>query len=274
MRTQLTILEIGNKIEKLKKKYGQCISNIILYKFDKNMVVNAIELECGIAFVIKEVYRNCVYFACVNKESIVLLLKEIESDVILEFISSELYGFEYGEFFEKSGFEKYTTFCRTTITYKNNPYFKPTTKRRKILGKFYNPSICELACISDAEEIMKMQKLFFDTRVDDVYTIEDLRRIIEQNCCVVAREKGEIIAYYVFRLEGKKLYSNLSVNRETADVLYSLERSVFDEYWEKGIRTFYWWVNMNNVAAMKRAEEDPNDILVMKKIYNHIYYKK
>ena len=275
MLIQITIMQVTQKINNLKKKHGRLISNIILYKWDKNMLVDTVETERGIAFVVKEAYRNCLYFACVKESDIGYLLGEIGSNVVLEYISPELEDFPLDIVFEDGGFEKYAIYRRWTMTYSENPYSKPEEGKRGILYKFYNPEQREFAMIKDAKEILSIQREVFDELTDDIYTLEEWKKIIEQKRCLVARENGRIIAYHVFRPEGKKLYSNISVNLGSAEVLYNLERSVVEEYWAKGIRTFYDWVNMDNVCAMKRGIPKFQEFIKTSQIiYNQIYYKK
>ena len=73
--------------------------------------------------------------------------------------------------------------------------------------------------------------------------------MVKKKEILVYREAGEIIAAYIFHYQGKKLYSNTSMNLGGANILYNMERRIFEEAWNKGIRIFYGWGNLANVRA-------------------------
>ena len=84
-----------------------------------------------------------------------------------------------------------------------------------------------------------------------------------------------IVTYYVFKKEGKKLYSNISLNLGPANFLYNIERRIFDECWEEGMRTNYWWVSMNNEPAMTRMNKDHmKSVQHASFLYNDIFVKR
>lgn len=103
--------------------------------------------------------------------------------------------------------------------------------------------------------------------------MEDWRRTIENKECVIVRENGKIVTLYKWRIEGKKLYGNISVNLGAANLLYDLERSVFDEYWEKGIRTMYAWINCSNNKALKRGPGYEKEIVKARMYYMILFIK-
>ena len=109
---------------------------------------------------------------------------------------------------------------------------------------------------------------------DDVFTLEQWDKIIERKECLLHRENGNIVTFYVWRLEGRKLYSNMVVNEGPANFSYNLERRIFEEMWSKGIRIFYAWYNIKNKKALKRGNEKTEELIKSKEIiYNDIYIK-
>ena len=98
--------------------------------------------------------------------------------------------------------------------------------------------------------------------------------IIERKECLLYRENGNIVTFYVWRLEGRKLYSNLVLNEGAANFSYNLERRIFEEMWEKGIRIFYAWYNVKNKKALKRGNANTDKLIKSNEIiYNDIYIK-
>ena len=94
-----------------------------------------------------------------------------------------------------------------------NPYDIPETGRRKLLVELYDSVCKEYPQLSDVQELYELTLSTFDPLTDDIPTVEQWKNIIENKECVIHREEGKIISYYVYRLEGKKLYSNITLNR-------------------------------------------------------------
>ena len=175
----------------------------------------------------------------------------------------------------EAGFSNYKTYVRTTVCYKKNGYEVPEKGRRKLLQELYDPTCGEYPTIDDVEELIEISKANFDELTDDVFTKEEWKHVIEKKSCLVYKEAGKIVAYYVWRLDGKQLYSNMTLNMGAANYLYNMERRIYDEMWEKGIRVYYAWVDMKNVKARVRFnEESKNVISSVSHMYNSIYRKE
>ena len=107
----------------------------------------------------------------------------------------------------------------------------------------YDSACGEYPTEEDAEEIYEIHMRNFDAVSDDIFTIDEWKEKIRKKEVLVYREEGKIIAYYNWKLEGNTFYSNVSVDEGPANIMYNLERRVFEKYWEQGIRIFYFWVN-------------------------------
>ena len=172
------------------------------------------------------------------------------------------------------GAENYAKYNRVTTTFSENPYLSKEKGRRALLQEMYNPNRREYPVVQDAEEIFDLCMDVFDPTIDEIFSVEDWRRTIENKECVIVRENGKIVTLYKWRIEGKKLYGNISVNLGAANLLYDLERSVFDEYWEKGIRTMYAWINCSNNKALKRGPGYEREIVKARNVLYDTIYKK
>lgn len=62
----------------------------------------------------------------------------------------------------------------------------------------------EFANIDDIDELYNITYETFDSVCDDVFTKEQWKEVIERQNCMLYKENGEIVAYYVWREEGKR----------------------------------------------------------------------
>ena len=86
--------------------------------------------------------------------------------------------------------------------------------------------------------------------------MEELLESIRKNWVLLYREKGEIIAFLMYQIEGKKYYGYQLYNSGTADITYNLERRAIEYAKEHyGIKIIYSWTEIGNFGANKRAGE-------------------
>lgn len=268
----MKIQEIKEKIHTLKKVYGKIETNIYPGILCDEQEADLIENEKALVFVIQEPNRKRAFFASADEKSLSSLLTKLPSGAVTEYVFRKKIN-PLKDIFENGNMEKYTSYIRETVCYSESPFSVRETGRRKLLEQMYDPTCGEYAKKEDAVELYELTKDTFDVLCDDIFTLEQWEKIISVKNCVLYRENGKIIAFYVFRLEGKKLYSNISVNKGAANHLYNLERRVFDEMWNKGIRVFYAWINNKNTKALKRNIVDKS-IKSKHVIYNSVYIKK
>lgn len=270
----MNILEIKEKIRILKRNYKKIDSNFYPGVAVEEQEADFYENEKALVFIIQEPNRKRAFFAFADETYLGELLLKIPAGTVTEYICrDEINPLE--NVFENSGVVHYKTYIRKTMYYSDNPYLLPETGKRKLLTELYDPACGEYAKEADVNELYELTMETFDPLCDDVLTLEQWSGIVANKECLIYRENGDIIAYYVFRLEGKKLYSHISLNRGPANCLYNLERRVFEDMWEKGIRIFYAWFYIENVKALSRKNE--NEIKAVKSkeiIYNFIYIKK
>ena len=86
-----------------------------------------------------------------------------------------------------------------------NPYDIPETGRRKLLVELYDSVCKEYPQLSDVQELYELTLSTFDSLTDDIPTVEEWKNIIENKECVIHREEGKIISYYVYLNRGVRI---------------------------------------------------------------------
>ncbi len=269
----MVLKEINEKIKEIRRQNRTCLSNIVYSKLNKEEGYPVTCLENAIAVLVKERNRTSVFYAASDKENLKKLLLALPEETYIERFHEEIED-ELCEVFEEGRYKKYAEYVRVTTTYLKNPYEVTEKGRRAILQEMYDPAQGEFPQEKDAEEIYQLCLKNFDPVIDDVFSIEEWRKAIVNKECLVVKENGKIITIYKWCMEGKKLYSNLVINLGTANLLYNLERSIFEKYWEEGMRTAYAWINISNKKALKRGPKYEHDIIKSKKLLYDTIYKK
>ena len=269
----MNIIDVNRKVFEYKKT-GNIKTNIFPGCVPEDVELSVNDLENAFCFSVDERFRKrCFYAGCVDED-----LKKVLSDVSEGTMLEELYKNEgenpNRELIESVGFEHYATFIRRTTTFVSNPYEVPEVGRRAILSEMYDPDFGEEAEEKDVEELFALHKSTFDVQIDDVFTIDEWKKIIDEKNCVLVREDGKIVCYYVYRIEGKKLYANVSLNRGPANYLYNIERRVFTDAWENGVRTISAWYDVKNKKALTRVNKAAEKTVKAESyLYNDIFIK-
>lgn len=249
--------EINNKIREIKKCAIReaFLSNYMPTKIGKADKYKVWYNDNGMVMLVANPYNEEAFFVSNDEEALIELLEELPSKTMIE----SLYQDEDKllPVCERAGFQLHSTFERTIVTYEENPYSVPEKGKRKLLQEYYDPNCGEYAAEEDIEQLDVLHKQAFDIYGDDVFSIDEWKQIIQKKECMVYKENDVILSYFVWKVEGKKLYSNVSYNSTAANILYNMERRVFEECWEQGIRTLYFWVKRENVRGLRRIHEEP-----------------
>lgn len=267
--------ELADRIREFRSQSKEFVSNLVYSKLNDEEDYTVVLENGALAILKEEPNRTSVFFAAVNVSELAQLLKKLPAGVYIETFHPERKD-EAKLFLEDSGFDCYAQYVRITTTYLTSPYSVPEEGRRKILWSMYDSAMGEVPQLEDAEELYELSKEKFDETIDDVFTVEEWKEAIAKKECLVVKEGGKIVAVYKWRLEGKKLYSNIAINDGPANLLYNLERQVFEKYWNEGIRIYYAWFNITNTKAMSRGPKEKKKKMVKSKtaLYNSIYVKK
>ena len=276
--------EFVTEIRNLKGK-GDILTNTFPGCIEEDVDFTPSKRGDAYVFTVCERFRKRGFFVAIDdkkgREELIELIRDCPSDTIFEWLQKKKDPFDdedeaydscdLKEVFEAAGLSLYEKYVRVMTTYVSNPFDIPEEGRRSILSEMYEPG-GEYAKIEDANELFQLNIDTFDANCDDTFTLDEWKEIIRNKNCLVHRDNGKISAYYVWKLQGKKLYSNISVNFGPANHLYNMERRIFEEYWKMGIRTYYAWFNMNNKNALKRGNKNAQKCIKSKGIlYNYVY---
>lgn len=241
--------ELLKKYSELKKKYGQVYTNVMGYDEEEAGEIEVLFNEEGYAHIVTNAGRKSMYFVASSWDGFRDLVNSAPRGTVLNYVYKENGKNEFLPLAEHVNLKKIATYRRKTIQYKENPYLVKDSSRRGILHSMYDSSLGEYPTLEDIPELDRLYRSVFDIRCDGVFSHQKWMDLINNHQIRIYRENGIISAVYVFRYDGKKLYSNISINIGAANTLYSLERQVFEEAWKKGIRIFYGWGNMSNTRA-------------------------
>ena len=268
--------DVKVKINNIRKQNKGIETNYYANVLSDEDDVITFESEKAIIYIMQEPFRQRVYFVSADEGELMELLQLVPKGAVLEYVHKDVNPALLNTF-QEGKLEKYATYIRHTTCYVENPFLFPEKGRRALLQELYEPNFGEYATVSDVDELYDLTKETFDVICDDVYTKEKWTEIVQNKECLLYRDNGKIISYYVWRLEGKKLYSNISLNKGPANVLYNLERRILEQMWEKGIRIYYAWYNVENSAALSRTnknEEISKCVKSHSQIYNSIFVRK
>lgn len=237
---------------RIKRETGNIITNFTMSPVPEE---NCEKIYCAktyYATLYWNIDKYILNFVVATLDDLHTLLTQIPGNTVINIVYKE--ECDLDSFFISEGLSLYASYQRNVTRYESNPYLFPeTNKRRKLLPKLYDPNCGEYPSREDAEELDRLHRQVFDPLCDDMFTIDEWNEKIDNKEILVYRERGKITAYYCFRLEGQKLYSNMSVNIGAANTLYNMERRVFEEMWSRGVRIFYGWFNLKNERAKKHG---------------------
>lgn len=245
----MNIREISKYIFKLRKSKKKVITNYYLTLQDSEKDFETWVAENSIVFCAQENMVLRCFFATTDTDELNILLEKMPEGTVLDYITREkTASFSW----EKSGFKYY----RTLIRYTNPDLFtvKEKTKREKLLEQFYQEDFGEFATKDDVDELYNLLYTTFDYRVSRLPSKEELLQQIEKKWILLYRYNGNIIAFTMYQIEGKKYYGYQVYNKGTADVLYNLDcRALKHAISTYQVKSSYAWIEVNNSAAKKRV---------------------
>lgn len=260
----MRIQEIMQFISALRKSKNKVITNYYLTLRNSKEDFESWTAENSIVFCVQEnkVYR--CFFATTDVNELNSLLEKLPVGTVMDFISKD----QKGDFpWITSGFEQYSTLARHV-----NPNLSITgkmSKRERFLLQFYQEDFGEFATAKDADAIYELLYRVFDYRISRLPSRRELLEQINKNWVLLYREKGDIIAFLMYQIEGKKYYGYQVYNKGTADITYNLERRAISyamKYY--GVKSSYAWVEVDNLAANRKADSSIDGT------FDYIFLKK
>ncbi len=260
----MRIEEIMEFIHSLRKTKKKLITNYYLTLQNSKEDFVTWKAEHSIVFCTQENKVFRCFFASTDLSELNILLAEVPEGAVIDYIAKEkIESFSW----EQIGFEHYNTLIRHTTP----DLFAdaPKSKREKFLEQFYQKDFGEFATAEDADELYDLLYEIFDYRVSRLPSKEELLEQIGKNWVLIYREKGEIIAFEMYQMHGKKYYGYQVYNSGTADISYNLQRRAVEYAIEHyGAKSSYGWVEVDNDAANNRAGANTDGT------YDYIFLKK
>lgn len=254
--------------QKAKKSSSKVYSN--LYQFYDQKIEN-MKCDCQIA-------DSSLLFCYYDEKGvrrgffISFDLKELEKElacfppgVVLEYVCHGKNPLE--NVLIMGGFSNIASYTRKSTNFlKEGKEFRRS--HSEILDPYYDETVGEYATEEDAEEVVKLIEDVFDKEMDHIPTVAEVREYAKKNWVLIYRVLGKIRALYIYQIQGKKFYSNISYNSLPAIVLYCLEKRAHMEVVNNyDVIMKYSWINTKNQKSLRR------NILEFDDVYTYIYKK-
>ena len=207
-----------------------------------------------------------IYFIAFDLKVLAEELMYFSRDSILDYICKGENPLE--DVFNNGGFNEIASYTRKSINFETEgKEFKRS--HSEILDSYYDDTVGEYAEEKDAEEIVQLLDEVFDKDVDHIPSVADIKEYARKKWILIYRDAGKIRALYIFQIQGKKFYSNISYNSMPAIVLYCLEkRAHMDVVNNYDVTMKYSWINTNNEKSLRR------NVLNFDGVYTYIYKKE
>lgn len=207
-----------------------------------------------------------VFFYSVKDSEVRKLLQMTPENAVMDIISPQK---EEQKRWEKlTGFSSYAVYGRFGRKIAGTEEEKKRFKREP-LDRFYKEEYGIPAVREQLEEIQQVLEDHFDAGADHLYSKQEMAELIDKKRVWIHSEEGRITTIFVYRIEGKKFYSNISLNDSTADVLYSIQKKVLlNAIEEFKVLYYYGWIRINNRQALRKnhyPEFDVYDYVMVQK---------
>lgn len=245
IETQISRIKIRNRKSILSNYYGQL-------KKEDGHIMDFFQTDNAIVFTVKVNEVIYGYFYGSQPEEIRGLLKKLPKDTIVEYIAKAESTID--NLFTETGFQKYAVFERL-IDPNLSDFFDTEKNRYGCLFQRFVPTEkqCQeyYAVPEDADETLALLHASFDKYVGHFPTKEELLQDIDEKHVLLYREENRIMALHIYRLEGKKYYSYISINKGSFFMMYSLLAIAIKDACTSGASYGYCWVKENNEPALR-----------------------
>ena len=191
-----------------------------------------------------------VFFYSVKESEIKELLKKVPQGAVVDIISK--HKDEEEQWKALTGFSVLSVYGRFGRNIESAEQEQERFKKNP-LDRFYRE---EYGCLAKKEQLNEIQHILqthFDNAGDHLYSDDQMTELINNKRVWIQCEEGKITTIFVYKIEGKKFYSNTSFNDSTADVLYSIQKKVLLQAIEEyGIIYFYGWIRINNRQSLRK----------------------
>lgn len=256
------ICKIMSAIRKQKKK----IYTNYYYSYNASDVLfDVMKLDETVVFCIQELEIYRVFYYSCNVKELTDALSKMPKGAILDIIQKE--KILNADWLDLSGFEQYSVYGRFGGPCSSYEEEKAMFEKNR-MDAFYNEDYGQYARQEDVSEIQELISENFDVKTDHLFSDEQMKQLIHDKSVYIEKEDGKIICIEIYRIEGKKVYYNLTCNKGTADISYSIEKKILlQSIRDYGVNYIYYWIAMSNTKALRRKA------FLTPHLYNYIYQK-
>lgn len=125
--------------------------------------------------------------------------------------------------------------------------------KEKLDNSFYKRFVnnCgEICSLSDFDEMKLLLGKIFDKRVSHLPNDEELGELIKNDNVFVVKNDEQIKTFWIFKKEGKRIYSYQAYNSIQGTYLQSMWFRLFEEFKDAGFRECYAWVSDKNFFSL------------------------
>lgn len=236
------IMELSNE---LKIKHGVVCTNYYggLSVSDVSLF-DVVYTENCVVFGFKDNYIYRLFFFANNISCINECLKEFPRGAILEWIYTENVSNEIGNI---QNLKQIDSFRRYKVDLRNDSY------KEKLDETFYKRFIndCgEVATLNDFEEMNSLINTIFDKRVSHLPSQVELNELIKNGNVIVCRKVDKIKTFWIYKIEGKKIYSYQAYNSIQGTYIQSVWFRLFEKFASENFREVYAWVSDKNIFSL------------------------
>lgn len=180
-----------------------------------------------------------VYFLSRDLSDLTQVLAGVtERPLVVDYVTNQDDHAAIDAAFTAAGFSKMAVYLRMTN--------KEHARRRAAAGRI------AYAEPAEADALFDTLCRDFDTRLDHIPDRESFRMLVGQKQAIVHRSNGEIDAYMVFQLQGRKAHPNYWHSRPDNHPAVALKvyADFFAEMAARGIRTSFLWVEARKTAEI------------------------
>lgn len=186
-----------------------------------------------------------VYFAASDPNALKSLLETLPPGTGIEMIGSEVNA-ETENAITSAGFSLFETYARASIYNLKEDVYKNIPDKYQDVKCW---DVIQYAEKDHAEDIYNLLYNTFDPFTSHLPTFEEIRADIEKKNIVDVTEDGHVVAFIMFKIQGKKIYIEQIINQGKSLYMHALYMGILEKAMDDGINMAYTWVREGNDRA-------------------------
>ena len=204
-------------------------------------------LDSGaLAFTYNDNDINRICFYGNNEAALINMLSLFQRGSVIDYVSRD--SAPFGASLADAGFNCYAVMQRMV-----NPDLRATFSRnlsRNALDVLCSERVGH-ATEEDAMQIMRMLYKHLDKNTGHFCHISELITLAKNGNVMCAKENGEISCFFIFKIEGRKLYGYQMYSEKPGESLHSIYYNAISEQIGNGINYAYNWVDSMNKRVIR-----------------------